>query len=153
MNSGAYLLSADGTALLKNYNTSNSPLFSDSIASLAINHLTGDVWFGTSGGTLSIRENATSGNESFSNVYSFPNPVREDFAGNVTITGLVRDTEVKITDISGNLIFETTSEGGQASWDLSSYNGRRVRSGVYLVLCAAGDGSESCITRIMVISR
>ena len=153
LSSGAYLLSADGTTLLKNYNTSNSPLFSDSIVSVAINQLTGEVWFGTSGGTLSIRENATSGNESFSNVYSFPNPVREDFTGNVTITGLVRDTEVKITDISGNLVFETTSEGGQASWDLSAYNGRRVRSGVYLVFCAAGDGSESCITRIMVISR
>ena len=151
--SGAYLLSADGTTLLKNYNTSNSPLFSDSIASVAINQLTGEVWFGTSAGTVSVRENATSGNESFSNVYSFPNPVREDFAGNVTITGLVRDTEVKITDISGNLVYETTSEGGQATWDLSTYNGRRVKSGVYLVFCAAGDGSESCITKILIISR
>ena len=153
LSSGAYLLSADGTTLLKNYNTSNSPLFSDTIAAIAINHLTGEVWFGTSAGTLSIRENATSGNESFNNVYSFPNPVREDFTGNVTITGLVRDTEVKITDISGNLVSETTSEGGQASWDLSTYNGRRVRSGVYLVFCVSGDGSESCITRIMIISR
>ncbi len=151
--SGVYLLSADGTQLLRNYSVSNSPLFSDSIASIAIDQLTGEVWFGTSEGTLSIRETATSGKESFSNVYSFPNPVREDFTGNVTITGLVRDTEVKITDISGNLVFETTSEGGQASWDLSTWNGRRVRSGVYLVFCAAGDGSESCITRILVISR
>ncbi|MBN2665085.1 MAG: T9SS type A sorting domain-containing protein [Bacteroidales bacterium] len=153
LSSGAYLLSADGTTLLKNYNTSNSPLFSDSIASVAINQLTGEVWFGTSGGILSIRENATTGNETFNNVYSFPNPVREDFTGNVTITGLVRDTEVKITDISGNLVSETTSEGGQASWDLSTYNGRRVKSGVYLVFCVAGDGSESCITRIMIISK
>lgn len=153
LSSGAYLLSPDGTTLLKNYNTSNSPLFSDSIAGVAINQLTGEVWFGTSEGTLSIRENATSGNESFNKVYSFPNPVREDFTGNVTITGLVRDTEVRITDISGNLVFETTSEGGQATWDMSTYNGRRVRSGVYLVFCAAGDGSESCITRIMVISK
>jgi ligand-binding sensor domain-containing protein len=151
--SGAYLLSADGTQLLKNYSSSNSPLFSDSITSIAINQLSGDVWFGTSEGTISIRETATSGKDSFNKVYSFPNPVREDFSGNVTITGLVRDTEVKITDISGNLVYETTSEGGQASWDLSTYNGRRVRSGVYLVFCAAGDGSESCITRILVISR
>lgn len=151
--SGAYLLSADGTTLTKNYNTFNSPLFSDSIASVAINQSTGEVWFGTSGGTLSIREIATSGEKSFDDVYSFPNPVREDFTGNVTITGLVRDTEVKITDIGGNLVFETTSEGGQATWDLSNYNGRRVKSGVYLVFCAAGDGSESCITKIMIISK
>lgn len=152
-NSGAYLLSADGTQVLKNYNAFNSPLFSDSIASIAIDQVSGEVWLGTSEGTLSIRETATSGKASFSKVYSFPNPVREDFTGNVTITGLMRDTEIKITDISGNLVYETISEGGQASWDLSTYNGRRVRSGVYLVFCAAGDGSKSCITRILVISR
>ena len=152
-NSGAYLLSVDGTQVLKNYNAFNSPLFSDSIASIAIDQVSGEVWLGTSEGTLSIRETATSGKASFSKVYSFPNPVREDFTGNVTITGLMRDTEIKITDISGNLVYETISEGGQASWDLSTYNGRRVRSGVYLVFCAAGDGSESCITKILVISR
>lgn len=151
--SGAFLLSADGTRLLKIYNSSNSPLLSDSIASIAINQTAGEVWFGTSEGAVSVRETATIGKETFRNVYSFPNPVREDFTGNVTITGLMRDTEVKITDISGNLVNEMTSEGGQASWDLSTYNGRRVRSGVYLVFCAAGDGSESCVTRILVISR
>jgi hypothetical protein len=102
---------------------------------------------------LSVRDIATSGEKSYSGVYSFPNPVREDFEGNVTITGLMRDTQVKITDVSGNLVNETVSAGGQASWDLTTYNGRRVVTGVYLVFCANEDGSRSCVTKILVISR
>lgn len=151
--SGAYLLSSDGSKVLKAYNRSNSPMFSDSIAAVAVDNRSGEVWFGTSGGTLSIRESATSGGEKFSGVYSFPNPVRDDFTGNVTITGLLRDTNVKITDVSGNLVYETTSTGGQASWDLKTYNGIRVTTGVYLVFCTSSDGSQSCMTKILVISR
>ncbi len=151
--SGAYLLSSDGNKVLKAYNRGNSPVFSDSIAALAVDNRTGEVWFGTSRGTLSIRESATSGGEKFSGVYSFPNPVRDDFPGNVTITGLLRDTNVKITDVSGNLVFETTSTGGQASWDLKTYKGRRVTTGVYLVFCTSADGSQSCTTKILVVSR
>jgi hypothetical protein len=149
--SGAYLLSADGTTMLKNYNELNSPLFSDSISAVAVDNVTGEVWFGTSRGVLSVRETATSGKQSFSDVYSFPNPVRADYFGNVTITGLMKNTEIKITDVSGNLVYETISEGGQASWDLTTYNGRRVSTGVYLIFCANGDGSKSCVTKILVI--
>ncbi|MBS1231184.1 MAG: hypothetical protein H6R35_22 [Bacteroidetes bacterium] len=151
--SGVYLLSADGTTLLKNYNERNSQLFSDSIASVAVDNITGEVWFGTSKGVLSVRELATSGKETFNNVYSFPNPVMEDYTGNVTITGLVTGTQIKITDISGNLVFETISEGGQATWDLSTYNGHRVSTGVYLIFCSNNEGSKSYVTKVLVLGR
>lgn len=151
--SGVYLLSADGTRMVKNYNTRNSPLYSDSIASVAIDNITGEVWFGTSKGALSVREVATSGGEKFTNVYAFPNPVREDYNGNVTITGLMRDSQIKITNITGDLVNEMVSEGGQAVWDLTTYTGSRVTTGVYLVFCSAGEGSGSFITKILVIGR
>lgn len=150
--SGAYLLSADGTTQVMNYNESNSPVFSNSITSIAVDQHTGNVWFATSKGVLSVRGEATAGQEKFTNVYSFPNPVREDYTGNVTITGLVRDTQVKITDISGNLVFKTVSTGGQAAWDLTTYNGKRVATGVYIALCASPDGKQSCVTKILVIN-
>ena len=86
--SGAYLLSADGKTQIKNFNTQNSPVFSDSIISLAVDNKTGDVWFGTSKGVQSYRSEATVGAEKFTRVLTFPNPVREDYSGNVTITGL-----------------------------------------------------------------
>jgi len=149
--SGAYHLSPDGIILLKNYNEQNSPILSNSVVTLAIDNKTGDVWLGTSKGVQSVRGVATAGEEKFTNVYTFPNPVREDFAGNVTITGLMRDSQIRITDISGNLVHETVSDGGQASWDLKTYNGRRVATGVYLVFCASNDGSQSFVTKMLII--
>jgi hypothetical protein len=149
--SGAYLLSPDGTKQIKNYNEQNSPILSNSINSLAVDNKTGEVWFGTMKGIQSVRGDATTGEEKFTKVYTFPNPVREDFTGNVTITGLIRDTQIRITDISGNLVYETVSEGGLASWNLKTYNGRHVATGVYLVFCASIDGAQSCVTKMLVI--
>jgi len=149
--SGAYLLSPDGTKRLLNYNEQNSPILSNSIVTLSVDNKTGDVWFGTSKGIQSVRTDATVGGEKFINVYTFPNPVREDFTGNVTITGLMRDSQIRITDISGNLVYETVSNGGLATWDLKTYNGKRVSTGVYLVFCASNDGTESTVTKMLVI--
>jgi sugar lactone lactonase YvrE len=149
--SGAFLLSPEGTVLINNYNEQNSPILSNSIKSIAIDSKSGDVWFGTSKGIVSYRGNATEGEKKFTSVYAFPNPVREDFTGNVTITGLIRDSQIRITDISGNLVYETESNGGEASWDLKTYNGKRVSTGVYLVFCASNDGSESTVTKMLVI--
>lgn len=149
--SGAYLLSPDGTTQIKSFNEQNSPLFSNSIVSLSVDNKTGDVWFGTSKGVQSYRGNATSGDEKFTKVYTFPNPVREDFQGNVTITGLIRDSQIRITDISGNLVYEMVSDGGEATWNLKTYNGRHVTTGVYLVFCASKDGSQTFVTKMLVI--
>ncbi len=151
--SGVFLVSAAGNEVLRSWNSNNSPLFSDSLSAVAVDNKSGEVWFGTSEGILSVRDLATSGGNGFSNVYSFPNPVREDFDGSVTITGLMRDSQVKITDVSGNLVYETFSTGGQASWDMKTFNGRRVVTGVYLVFCSSADGLQSCVTKILVVSR
>jgi hypothetical protein len=149
--SGAYLLSSDGATQIRNFNEQNSPLLSNSIVTLAVDNKTGDIWFGTSKGVQSFRGDATTGEEKFKKVYTFPNPVREDFKGNVTITGLIRDTQIRITDISGNLVYETVSDGGLATWNLNTYTGKRVATGVYLVFCASKDGSQSTVTKMLVI--
>jgi hypothetical protein len=149
--SGLYNVSADGTTLIKYFNEQNSPILSNSIVSLAVDNKSGEIWIGTSKGIQSFRGNATKGEVMFSNVYAFPNPVREDFTGNITISGLMRDTEIKITDISGNLVYETVSDGGMATWDLKTYNGKTVTTGVYLVFCSSSDGSQSIVTKILVI--
>jgi hypothetical protein len=149
--SGAYLLSPDGTSQIKNYNEENSPLFSNSIASVSVDGKSGNVWLATTKGILSVRGDAIAGTDEFADVFAFPNPVREDYFGKLTITGLMRDTQIRITDISGNLVFRTVSDGGEASWDLKTYNGSRVATGVYLVFCASSDGSRSCVIKVLVI--
>ncbi len=151
MSSGAWLMSDDGKEELIHFNSSNSPLLSDNIVKININPVTGEVWFGTSEGIISFRGDATAGKEDFSSLYVFPNPVREDFEGVVTVTGLVENSSVKITDISGNLVYETTSTGGQATWDLRNYRSERVTTGVYLVFCSNEDGSLAKVTKMLVI--
>jgi hypothetical protein len=149
--SGAYLLSPDGTKQIRTFNELNSPLISNSIVTIAVDNKTGEIWFGTLKGIQSVRGDAITGDEKFTKVYTFPNPVRENYTGNVTITGLMRNSDIRITDISGNLVYETVSDGGLATWDLTTYNGKRVTTGVYLIFCSSSDGTKAVVTKMLVI--
>ncbi len=151
ISSGAYLMSDDGKEELIHFTSSNSPLLSDNLVKIAVNGVTGEVWFGTSEGIVSFRGDATEGNTDYSGVYAFPNPVREDFDGVVTITGLVENSSVKITDVSGNLVYETTSLGGQVTWDLRNYRSQRIATGVYLVFCTNDDRTLAKVIKMLVI--
>lgn len=152
VNSGVFLMSADGTTQIHHFDENNSPLFSNDVKSITINHKTGEVYFGTSKGIISYRGTAIAGNESFTDVYAFPNPVVHDYTGPIAIKGLIDNTTLKITDISGSFVFETKSEGGQAIWDGKNFNGDRVSSGVYMVFCTNEDGSKKAVTKILVIN-
>ena len=151
-NSGVYLVSENGDEEILHFTAENSPLFSNSITSIAINQDNGEVFIGTDEGLISYMGDATGGKESYADVYVYPNPVRETYDGPVTVTGLKENTDVKITDISGNLVFKTTSLGGQAVWDGRNLNGNRVRTGVYLVLCNDELGEETIITKLLFIN-
>ena len=150
-NSGVYLMSENGEEEILHFNQENSPLLSNTVNSIALNEKTGEVFFATKDGLVSYQGDAVQGNQTFSDVYAYPNPVRETYNGPVTITGLVENTDVKITDISGNLVYQTTSLGGQAIWNGKNQNGNRVRTGVYLVFCNNQTGEETAITKILFI--
>ncbi len=150
-NSGAYLVSEDGNNEVINFNTDNSPLLSNNITGITINDKTGEVFFGTDAGLVSYQGDAIIGNETFAGVYVYPNPVRETWNGPVTITGLVEDTDIKITDISGNLVYHGTSLGGQAEWNGKNLNGNRVKTGVYMVFCTGKNGEETHVEKLLFI--
>ncbi|KPK85953.1 MAG: hypothetical protein AMS27_06135 [Bacteroides sp. SM23_62_1] len=149
---GAFLFSEDGFQEVYNFTKENSPLFSNNIQDIAINGKTGEVFFATDVGIISLRSTATDPNENFRDVYVYPNPVREDYEGEIVITGMVEDANIKITDISGNIVYETTSLGGQAIWDGRTFDGRKVSTGVYLIFCTNKDGSKTYITKLLVIN-
>lgn len=150
--SGVYLMSENGQETIKHFTASNSPLLSNNILSIAINPVTGEVFFGTEQGIASYQGNAANAGETFGDVYAYPNPVRENFTGIITIVGLVENTQVKITDISGNLVCQTVSNGSIATWDGKDIHGRKVNTGIYLAMCTNSDGTQSSITKIMVIN-
>ncbi len=149
--SGVFLISPDGRKEIQHFTESNSPLFSDNVITLAVHDITGEVLFGTEIGIVGYRGGATEGEDDFSKAYVFPNPVRENFEGDITVTGLVQDVNVKITDISGNLVYETVATGGSATWNGRNFNGDRVHTGVYLIFCTNEDGSKTFVTKLLFI--
>jgi sugar lactone lactonase YvrE len=151
-NSGVFLVSETGENEILNFSTENSPLLSNNILAITINQKNGEVFFGTDKGLVSYQGDATGDDGTYNNVYVYPNPVRENYDGPVTITGLISNSDIKITDISGNLVFKTTSTGGQAVWDGKNRNGRRVKTGVYLVFCNDENGEETHITKLLFIN-
>jgi hypothetical protein len=149
--SGVYLISANGETEIHHFTKENKPLPSNAIVDIAINQKTGEVFIGTAAGLISYMGEATEGNDEFNDVYVYPNPVRESYDGPIVVSGLVENTDVKITDISGDLVFKTTSLGGQAIWDGRNQNNNRCKTGVYLVFMTDPLGEKTKITKLLFI--
>lgn len=149
--SGVYCFSPDGLEQIFHFTKENSPLFSNNIYDIQINNQLGEVLIATQEGLMGYKTAATLGAENFSGIYAYPNPVRSTYSGDIFINGLLRDSDVKITDIEGNLVFETTSLGGQAVWNGTDKFGNRVTTGVYLVFVAAPDGSLAEVTKLLFV--
>lgn len=154
MGSGVYLVNPDGSEVLAHYTEANSPLLSDEINSMAINEETGELFIASNAGICSFRTNVTSSHETLaeSNVKIFPNPVRPEYSGNVTIAGLTEGAEVKILSTGSQLVARGNAVGGSFVWDVcQTTTGRRVAPGVYYVMVATHDGKKSVAGKIVVI--
>ncbi|HYG02987.1 MAG TPA: two-component regulator propeller domain-containing protein [Chryseosolibacter sp.] len=149
---GAWLFNPPGDELIHHFNVDNSPLMSDTIIDIAIDHTSGEVFFSTTKGIVSFRSDGTPGIENPDGVKIFPNPVQGNFAGTVGISGLYSDATVKITDVSGKLVWQSRAEGGTASWNGRDYNGNRPATGVYLVYAVNTDGTQSIVGKIAFIN-
>lgn len=149
--SGVFLVSADGQETKYHFTKDNSPLPSNTISDIGINNSTGEVFFATDKGMVSFKGTATKANEDLNNVYVYPNPVRPEFEGTVKIAGLLDKANVKISDIQGNLVHETISEGGTIEWDTTAFGKYKVASGVYMIFVSAQDGIETTVRKVMII--
>jgi len=150
-NSGVFLFSGDGSKLIRHFNTDNSPLFSNRVTSIAVNSQNGEVFFATERGLISWMGDATEGKNSYDKLYVWPNPVRETYSGDITIDGLTDQSVVKITNLTGNLVYETISNGGRAIWDGKNRDGKRVNTGVYLIFCSDREGNQSRVIKLLFI--
>lgn len=150
--SGVYLTNSKGTEIMANYNTSNSPLPSNRVFSVATPP-SGDerVFFGTEDGLMEYRSGYSAGSDDFNNVKIYPNPVRPEYRGEVIIEGLVDGALVKIVSASGALVAQMQSEGGMLHWNPNGANGKRLPAGVYHVLASSDKASGKPVGKIMII--
>ena len=149
--SGVFLFSPNGQEEIYHFTTDNSPLPSNSVSDIEINGTTGEIFFATEKGLVSFKGISTRPADSLDNVFVYPNPVRPNFDGTVKVAGLISKANVKITDIEGNLVYETTSEGGTIEWDTTAFGKHKVASGVYMIFIAADDASETAVKKVMII--
>lgn len=148
---GVFFLSPDGQATYSIFTKENSPLPSNIITDIDINATTGEVFIATESGMVSFKGTATSGAENLANVIVYPNPVRPEYTGFVTVTGLMNKSNVKITDIEGSLVHEGISDGGTMLWDTKAFGKYKVASGVYMLFISSEDGAETKTKKVMIV--
>ena len=150
---GVYLISDDNIQQLQHFTRSNSPLLSDDIESIAINTESGEVYFGTNLGLCSYQSDVNSINEEMNkdNVWAYPNPVKPDYTGVITIIGLSNKADIKIVTSNGVLVNKGTSNGGIYQWDGRDLKGKMVANGIYMVETATSDGSKGTVCKIAII--
>ncbi|MEN2401416.1 T9SS type A sorting domain-containing protein [Flavobacterium sp. MC2016-06] len=149
--SGVFMVSPNGQETKYHFTISNSPLPSNVINDIKINSKTGEVFIATTKGMISFKGVSTDASDDLNNVYVYPNPVRPTFTGTVKVAGLIDKANVKITDITGNLVYEITSTGGTIEWDTTAFGSYKVASGVYMIFISAQDGSETKVKKVMII--
>ncbi len=152
-NNGVYFISEDCQEEIAHFTSENSPLPSDNVFDIAINPTTGRVFFATDKGLCSYVSDATESADGLEkdNIYAFPNPVEPDYSGPIGIRGLVKDSEVKIVSATGQLIYSGVSNGGTFTWNGCNRFGKRVASGVYIVIANTPDGDKAATTKITFI--
>lgn len=150
---GVWLISEDGEKTIERFTIDNSPLPDNTINGIAIDDLTGEVYFGTARGIVSFRGTATSIADGINPVNVFPNPVPPGFNGTIAIRGVPENSIIKITELNGRLVYQGRSQGTQFNWNGRDYNGRKISSGVYLVLAKEGVSGEKLVTKIVYINK
>jgi Two component regulator propeller len=150
---GVFVMSPEGNEQIAHFTAENSPLFDNAITDIDFDDATGEVYIGTQRGLISLRGEATAAKAFHSSALVFPNPVREDYEGPIAIKGLAEDSTVKITDVSGQLVYETEALGGQAIWDGRDYKGRRANTGVYLVYATNRNSTDPqvAVAKILMV--
>ena len=151
---GVFLISSDNMEQEENFTTENSNLLYNNISSISINQQSGEVFFLSDNGLCSYQSNAIAPSQEMTkdHISVYPNPVTPDYTGLVTITGLTYDADVKITTATGAIVAEGRSNGGMFNWDCRNKQGKRVASGVYMIITATSDGKKGTVGKIAVIN-
>lgn len=140
---GLYQVSPDGTKILKQFNTENSYLTSNTVYAVCCNTNTNSVYVLTANGFLEYMCDASAAAENYDNVYVFPNPVRPDFTGLLTITNLMSNSFLKVVNAQGATVKQWQAEGGTATWDCCDTRGERMATGLYTLYASQQQNDPS----------
>ena len=150
-NNGLFLVDAYGQRVIKHFDIDNSPLLSNRIICIGQNNESGEIFAGTDKGIISYRSDANDAAEAFEKIKVYPNPVPPKYDGLIAIEGLTSNAEIKITDITGKLVYQTKANGGKATWNGFRLDGSKPNSGVLFVFAINTDGTETAMGKFIYI--
>ena len=160
--SGTTQTNPDGSIVLHNFNKDNSPLPSNTILKISVDKNSGKVYFATDKGIVAFNSKVAVYGDTMPEVYAYPNPSTKNNEF-ITIDGrngahIPNNTNVKILDAAGNLVYETNVKegqelfGGKVVWNKTNLAGKKVASGIYIVLLFNADSQENAIAKIAIIN-
>ena len=154
MSDGVYLVNENGTEILEHFTSENSYLPGGITYSVLAHPHNNSVFMGTEFGLVEYSSDSSPAKEDYSEIYAYPNPVKPEYTGLITITGLMDNSLIKIADSAGNVFYSSRSEGGMVTWDGCNSAGERVKSGVYFVYVSQNENEQSsgAVTKIMIIN-
>jgi len=161
-NGGVLSTNSTGQKTLHIFDKNNSPLPSNQINKIKVDDSTGKVYFATPKGIVAFNNNVVPFGDTLDKTYAYPNPSTKENEF-ITIDGrhgthLPARTNVKILDSAGYLVYETNviegveEKGGKVIWNKKNLAGRKVASGVYIILLTLPDTSETSITKVAIIN-
>jgi ligand-binding sensor domain-containing protein len=150
--SGAWMVNSEGDKVLLHFTEENSPLLSNNVLEIVVDGKSGEVYFATDNGICSYRSDATEAVSDQGNLLVFPNPVPPGYNGPIAIKGLPENSIAKITELNGRLVYQVRSLGGQAIWNGRDYKGRKVASGIYIVIASDDQQQQKAVTKIVFIN-
>ena len=122
------------------------------IKDIVSDETTGDIFIATDKGIQSYRTSIVKGFDEYTKVHAFPNPIKPGYTGNVSITGLIDESDVKITDVNGNLVWSTKSQGGQVEWNMQTFKGVKAATGTYMIYCASANGDQYATAKLLIVN-
>lgn len=148
---GLFKVSEDGTSLLDNFTTENSPLPSNSILDISIIKPTGEVVISTTQGVVIYRDTTAWEFDDFSNLIVFPNPVFPNYSGFIVISGLMDGSIVHILNPDGTVVNSFYSIGGEIVWNKKNKYGEKVGSGIYIIIAVHPTQRKKGMTKVLIL--
>lgn len=151
---GLMCTSPDGREILRTYTTADSKIPGDIVYAAAYNPDSNSIMVSTDKGLAELFLSGT-GLGGDDDVRVYPNPVAPDFFGYVTIDGLPDDAMIKVVNVAGHLVKECgEASGGEAKWNVTDMNNKRVPAGVYFILATNAADSDKFVKvgKVLVIN-
>ena len=150
-NQGVWLLNAEGSKILKRFTKDNSPLFSNSINSIAINDETGEVFIATDVGLISYQDVPKKPVAKMNDLKVFPNPFNYSNNDQIFIEGLSDEANIKVLGVDGTVVNSFETIGGRTTWDGKNSNGKELGSGVYFIVAVDAQGNSKGVGKVVIV--